>query len=122
MGYLVEETKTTPHIKIEQGNIIIKGRSIPEDAFQFYDPVMVACEEYVNDPPKNTNIIIHLDYVNSGSKKYLTNILTVFETSYLKGFNYHIDWRYDSDDEAMLDLGTDLKGIMKIPLDIHAMG
>jgi len=118
MGYQVKETKTTPYINIEKGNVTIKGRSIPEDAFQFYDPVMKACEEYIADPPENTHIIIHLDYVNSGSKKYLTNILTLFENSYLKGSSYKIAWRYDSDDEAMLDLGIDLKGIIKIPIEI----
>jgi hypothetical protein len=121
MGFTVEKSKTTPSIKIEKGNIIIKGRSIPEDSFQFYDPVINACDEYASDPPKQTNIIIHLDYVNSGSKKYLTNILTIFENSYLKGFNYKITWRYDSDDEAMFDLGVDLKGIIKIPIEIMAI-
>ena len=120
MGFLVEETKTTPYIKIEKGLITIKGRSIPEDSFNFYDPVMKACDEYVSDPPKLTEIAIHLDYVNSGSKKYLTNILTVFETNYLKGFHYNIVWKYDSDDEAMFDLGIDLKGIIKIPIEIKA--
>ena len=120
MGFLVEETKNTPQIKIEKGKIIIKGRSIPEDSFQFYDPVLKACEEYVSNPPVKTDIIIHLDYVNSGSKKYLTNILTIFENSYLEGSNYSIAWRYDSDDEAMLDLGIDLKGIIKIPIEIIA--
>jgi len=120
MGFIVEETKTTPYIKIEKGNIIIKGRSIPEDSYMFYDPVMKACDEYTSDPPKETEIIIHLDYVNSGSKKYLTNILTAFETSYLKGATYAIIWRYDSDDEAMFDLGIDLKGIIKIPIEIVA--
>ncbi|MBL7110314.1 MAG: DUF1987 domain-containing protein [Bacteroidales bacterium] len=122
MWFLVEETKNTPYIKIEKGNVTIKGRSIPEDSFQFYDPVMKACDQYVSDPPKQTEITVHLDYVNSGSKKYLTNILTVFETSYLKGFNYNIAWRYDSDDEAMYDLGIDLKGIIKIPIEIIAIG
>ncbi len=118
MGYLVAETKTTPYIKIENGIITIKGRSIPEDSFQFYDPVMKACDEYILDPPKQTEINVHLDYVNSGSKKYLTNILTVLESSYLKGFNYKITWRFDADDEAMYDLGIDLKSIIKIPIEI----
>jgi hypothetical protein len=118
MGLLIEETKTTPFISIEKGKIIIKGRSIPEDSFEFYEPVLKACTEYIQNPPQDTEINIHLDYVNSGSKKFLTNILSVFEGSYLQGNNYQIKWYYDVDDESIHDLGNDLKGIIKIPFQI----
>jgi hypothetical protein len=118
MGFLIEETKNTPFISIEKGKIRIKGRSIPEDSFEFYEPVLNACNEYVQNPPQNTEISIHLDYVNSGSKKFLTNILSLFEGSYLQGNNYKIQWYYDIDDESMHDLGNDLKAIIKIPFRI----
>ena len=120
MAFTVKETKTTPLIEIDKGVVTIKGRSIPEDAFEFYEPVLEACKEYVRNPPKHTEITVELDYVNSGSKKYLTNILTVFEQSYLEVSGYNISWCYDEDDEAMLDLGNDLKGILKIPLEVKA--
>ena len=120
MAFQVEETRTTPHVYIDQGQVTIKGRSIPEDAFAFFEPVVDACREYIEKPAKHTIVSIHLEYVNSGSKKYLTNILNVLEKSYLDGNGYEIIWTYDSDDEAMLDLGNDLKGIIKIPISIKA--
>ena len=120
MAFTVKETRTTPFVQVDKGEIIIKGRSIPEDAFEFFEPVLDACKEYTEKPAKHTVINIHLDYVNSGSKKYLTNILTVFEKNYLEGNGYEVNWSYDIDDEAMLDLGHDLKGIIKIPLAIVA--
>jgi hypothetical protein len=120
MAFQVEETRTTPMILIDQGVITIKGRSIPEDAFEFFEPVVEVCKNYVEKPAKHTVVKIHLDYINSGSKKYLTNILTVLEASYLDGNGYEISWIYDYDDEAMLDLGNDLKGIIKIPMSITA--
>ena len=118
MAFTVKETRTTPFVQVGKGEIIIKGRSIPEDAFEFFEPVLDACKEYVEKPAKHTVINIHLDYVNSGSKKYLTNILTVFEKNYLEGNGYEVKWSHDVDDEAMLDLGYDLKGIIKIPMEI----
>ncbi len=120
MAFQVEETRTTPFISIDQGEITIKGRSIPEDSFEFYEPILEACREYVKKPARRTVVNIHLEYVNSGSKKYLTNMLTVLEQSYLDGNGYEVSWTYDSDDEAMLDLGNDLKGIIKIPINIQA--
>ena len=118
MAFIVKETRTTPFIKVDAGEIIIKGRSIPEDALEFYEPVLDACRDYVKKPAELTVIDIHLDYVNSGLKKYLTNVLTIMEQSYLEGNSYEVNWIYDIDDEAMLDLGYDLKGIIKIPLKI----
>ena len=107
-------------VLIDLGEIIIKGRSIPEDAFEFFEPVVEACRNYVEKPAGHTVVQIHLDYINSGSKKYLTNIFTILEKSYLDGNGYEIIWTYDHDDEAMLDLGNDLKGIIKIPMSIKA--
>jgi len=118
MAFTVKETRTTPFIQIDKGEIIITGRSIPDDAFEFFEPVLDASKKYVENPARHTVINIHLDYVNSGSKKYLTNILTVFEKNYLEGNGYEVNWSYDEDDEAMLDLGHDLKSIIKIPLTI----
>ena len=118
MSFLVEETKITPFISIEKGKVMIKGRSIPEDSFEFYEPVIKACQDYVLNPAPNTEINIYLDYVNSGSKKFLTNILSVFEGSYLQGNNYNISWYYDIDDESIHDLGNDLKSIIKIPFQV----
>jgi hypothetical protein len=120
MSFHVIETKTTPAVIIEQGEISIKGRSIPEDSFEFYEPVIEACEKYVLKPAKHTAVNIHLEYVNSGSKKFLTNMLTILEESYLDGNGYDITWTYESDDEAMHDLGKDIKGIIKIPISIKA--
>ena len=121
MNLHIKETKTTPAITIETGKIMIKGRSIPEDSAGFYNPVLEVCEQYVSAPPAHTDIDIHLDYVNSGSKKYLTNMLSIIERSYLQGVSYEITWHYDEDDEAILDLGNDLKSIMKIPITLSGI-
>ena len=116
--FRIEDTKTTPLVDIQPGKILIKGRSIPEDSAAFYNPVLEACKEYAGSPGPDTEILIHLDYVNSGSKKFLTNILTIFEKSYLDGHVYKIRWKFDEDDEAMHDLGTDLQSIIQIPLEL----
>jgi hypothetical protein len=120
MAFLVNETKTTPFVLIDSGEITIKGRSIPEDAFDFYEPVLEACRNYIQKPAKHTQVTVQLEYINSGSKKYLTNLFNILEKSYLEGYGYEIIWIHDVDDEALLDLGNDLKGIIKIPITIKS--
>ena len=119
MAFHVKETRTTPLVQIDLGEIIIKGRSIPEDSFEFYEPIVDACRAYVLKPEKHTKVSVHLEYVNSGSKKYLMNIFTILEKSYLEGNGYEIIWFYDIDDESILDLGNDLKSIVKVPISIE---
>jgi hypothetical protein len=115
---IIEGTKTTPSIRIEKGLIEIKGRSIPEDAFDFYSPILNNIQS--NQPFTNgkTEIRLHLEYINSGSKKFVSNILGVLNDMYLQGKDMIIYWYYDYDDDSMLDLGNDFRSLIEIPFHV----
>ncbi len=121
MKLSINPTKNTPAINICPGKVHINGRSIPEDAFEFFDPVIRKIHEYLAEHTGETSIFIHLDYVNSGSKKYLTTILSIFEKAYQEGKKITVEWLYDPEDEAMHDLGKDLSAIIHVPFDIKAI-
>jgi hypothetical protein len=114
----IEGTRSTPSVLIEPGIIEVKGRSIPEDSFEFYNPVLNAIHDYFNNNELKTEIHFHLEYINSGSKKFITNILSVSNDFYQKGRNINIQWHYDSDDESMQELGNDLRGMLQIPFHL----
>ncbi len=111
----IEGTRSTPSVHIEPGKIEIKGRSIPEDSFDFYNPVVSAIKDYFEAKEQNTQVDFHLEYINSGSKKFITNILHYCDQCYLNGKNIKINWYYDSDDESIQELGNDLRTMIKIP-------
>jgi hypothetical protein len=114
----IEGTKNTPGIHITEGIFEIKGRSIPEDAFDFYSPLLHEVQSYMENPNKKTELIFHLEYINSGSKKYITNILARFNDFYLNGHEVVIYWHFDYDDESMQELGNDLRSMIQIPFHI----
>ncbi len=118
----IEGTRTTPSVHIERGKIEIRGRSIPEDAFDFYNPVLHAVEEYFNTEEGTTELHFHLEYINSGSKKFITTILGAVNRYYQKGRNIVIRWYYDSDDESILELGNDLRVMIQIPFHMISVG
>jgi len=118
----IEGTRTTPFVHFEPGKIEIKGRSIPEDSFEFYNPVLHAVDEYFKSGDARTEIHFHLEYINSGSKKFITNILGNCNKHFLNGRNIVIQWFYDSDDESMQELGIDLKVMIQIPFNMFAVG
>jgi hypothetical protein len=111
----IEGTRSTPSVSIEPGTIEVKGRSIPEDSFEFYNPVMNAIQDYFSSNELKTEMRFHLEYINSGSKKFITSILGICNEYYKKGRNIVIQWQYDFDDESMQELGNDLRVMLEIP-------
>lgn len=114
----IEGTSSTPSIHIEPGRIQIKGRSIPEDSFAFYKPVLQAIHEYFKNTEVKTEMLFHLEYINSGSKKFISNILGICNDYYQKGRDITIQWNYDFDDESMEELGNDLRVVLQIPFNL----
>jgi len=116
---IIEATHATPAITIDPGLIKIIGRSIPEDSAEFYEPVILAIRDYFKLTIEKTEIYIHLEYINSGSKKFLTTLLGICNEAFANGHNLSIIWNYDYDDESMQELGNDLKTMWKVPFEIR---
>jgi len=114
----IEGTRSTPYVIIEPGKIEIKGRSIPEDCFEFYNPVFNAIQDYYSNNSTKTEMHFHLEYINSGSKKFITNILALCNEFYQKGQDIMVRWYFDSDDESIEELGNDLRTMLQIPFHL----
>ncbi len=114
----ISGTGVTPSIQIKEGEIQIKGRSIPEDDFGFYEPVIQSVRDYLSKYRKGITLVIMLDYVNSGSRKYLVNMLHLLEEYHDEGIPVAIKWHYDVDDESIHDLGLDVRSLIRIPVEL----
>jgi hypothetical protein len=117
----IEGSRSTPSIHIEPGRIDIKGRSIPEDCFEFYNPCIHAIMDYFNNNELKTEMHFHLEYINSGSKKFITNILATCNEYYKNGKDIIIEWHFDADDESMQELGNDLRNMLQLPFHLNAV-
>ncbi len=118
----IEGTRTTPSIQIKPGRIEIRGRSIPEDSFEFYNPITHAIQDYFKKNHDKTEMHFHLEYINSGSKKFITTILIDCNDLYQSGNNISVQWHYDADDEAIEELGNDLRTMLQIPFHLIKVG
>jgi hypothetical protein len=113
----VDETKGTPKVEFHpHGLMILTGRSLPEDPFTFYNPLiewamLCRCE--------NVTIQLRLDYLNTSSAKQIYTILwTISENIYVK--KALVEWYYDEDDEDAFETGKEFESIVKIPFTFHA--
>ena len=63
---VIEGTPKTPVVNFNSnaGVLEIKGRSIPENAIEFYKPLIEWIESYGSGPKETTNVNIQLEYFN----------------------------------------------------------
>ena len=114
IDYIVEGNHQTPEVKFrKEGELKLSGRSIPDDADIFYNPVIDWVSEYVKEAPYHTSFIIDLDYLNINSSKKILDILYHLHTLVDNGKKPEVIWFY-SDDE-MLEIGQDYDMLLNIP-------
>ena len=117
---IIENTNKTPKVFFNalNGKMELAGRSIPENSFQFYEPLLQWIDEYAKSPQDQTSFTFKLDYFNTSSSMYILGILKKLEKMYIDGKNIKVFWYYDAEDEDMLQTGEDLRQIVKIPIEM----
>lgn len=113
-------TKESPEVSFdrEAGQFHIGGRSLPEDAVQFYQPVIAWMKEYTANPLEVTELITHFEYFNSSSIKQMLVLFKSLEVLLDSGKTAKIIWKYDEDDDLMEIKGKEFKRMLKIPFEL----
>lgn len=112
-----EGTQKTPSIEFDAkvGKIEIKGRSIPENSIEFYNPLIAWLEEYSGNAKPTTEVNIQLEYFNTSSSKCILDVFKKLEVVAKAGSDVNVNWFYEEDDEDMLEAGEDYQSIIKLP-------
>ena len=105
---IIDSTKETPQIHFDPKNNIfeISNRSLPEDADDFYKPVLSWLENYSKKPNTKTNFTFKFEYFNTASARYITKIINILDEISDKN-NVNIYWYYRDIDEDMLSMGEE---------------
>lgn len=117
---VIEKTVKTPYVNFDPQSGILKiiGRSIPENPEEFYNKLFDWVNEYFKKPQEETLVNIQLEYINSGSSKFILEFFQLFQDSKSKGINCKINWYYEEDDEAVLELGKHYQSIIDVPFKL----
>jgi len=115
-----ESLKNCPGIVyfIDNNTLEISGRSIPENP----ELIFKRLNEWITVHfQKNKSLLVNivLEYINSGSSKYLYEILKKLADYGQSGKDVTLKWLYEEDDEAMLELGEHYRDTAGIPLHIE---
>ena len=73
----IEPTAKTPQIDLNYpaGELILSGKSIPENAALVYEEVLKWVTEYIKNPRLTTNLRLNLEYFNTSSAIWLAKIV-----------------------------------------------
>jgi len=105
----IDETQYTPKISLdaENGIIELRGKSYPENTFEFYQPVMEWLEEYFESQAKEKTVVnMEIIYFNSSSSKLFFDFFDLLDEA-KDEHEIEINWIYDEENENALEAGED---------------
>jgi hypothetical protein len=72
-----EGTSKTPQVDFNHhsGDLILSGRSIPENAAKIYEPLLLWINEYIKSPRKVTNFRLNMEYFNSATTIWVAKLV-----------------------------------------------
>ena len=118
----IEASEDTPKIYFEPeiGIYLIEGKSLPENAVDFYQPVFDWAEKFFNSPDIPGEVVIYfkLDYFNTASSKQIAKLFRIIENS-VASENVTIKWFYDEEDTDMLKAGNRYNKLMNIRFEFE---
>ena len=111
----LEGTEDTPKVILDKGSgtFEISGRSLPEDAADFFQPILEWIGIYAGDANPSTIFQFKLEYFNTASSKLILDVLSDLED--IEGMS--IVWYYDEDDEDMQEAGEEFSELVEIPFE-----
>tara|TARA_B100001093_G_C26854371_1_gene1026697 strand:- start:2662 stop:3036 length:375 start_codon:yes stop_codon:yes gene_type:complete len=113
----LEGSAKTPVVEFtSNGELLLKGRSIPENSIEFYKPLIEWIDNYGQQVKDSTVLSVQLEYFNTSSSKCILDVFKKLES--LSGSEVSVKWYYEEDDEDMLEAGEDYEAIIDLPFEM----
>ncbi len=110
----IESTNRTPFVNLSPtGKFKIRGRSIHENPSKFFDPIMEWMMQYTENPGDPTVFDIELEYFNSGSQRYILDILWLLIEK-LNNKKLIVNWYYEDGDDDLLERGQYYESVLNM--------
>ena len=114
----IERTAKTPQVDFNQltGDLILFGRSIPENAAKVYEPLLAWIIDYIESPRQTTNLRLNLEYFNTSSSIWLAKMVNALSKINKDDCVFFIHLYFDIEDFESMDM-EELKNIVGLLVD-----
>jgi hypothetical protein len=115
----IEPTAKTPQIDLNcvNGELILSGRSIPENAAELYGSILSWIHEYIENPRHITNLRLNLEYFNTSSSIWLAKIVKSLSTIKNSDYTVMIHLYFNIDEYNNMD-SEDIRDALSPIIDI----
>jgi hypothetical protein len=109
----IEKTAKTPQVDFNQltGELILFGKSIPENAAKVYEPLLAWINDYIKSPRHTTNLRLNLEYFNTSSSIWLAKMVNALSKISEDDYVLFIHLYFDIEDFESMDM-EELKNIV----------
>lgn len=115
---IIEATEDTPlvYFSPEESKFLIEKSSLPENAVEYYSPIIDWLKQYSQSPNPITVFDFSLDYLNTASSKQIFEVIMMIN-KIAGASDVTLRWHYDSIDEDMLGLGKRFSHLVKVKFE-----
>ena len=120
----IEPTSVTPRVdfRADTGMMTISGDSYPENAFEFFEPLIAWIHGFIRDQTGPVRLDVTLSYLNTSSIKCLVDILEMLEEAYRNGRSVRVYWFYEPENDRALDMAEEFKEDITFPFTVVPLG
>jgi hypothetical protein len=108
----IKATKYTPEIVFdcENDKFEIRGESYPENIAEFYAPVFVWIEKYLQElDDREVTVNMELIYFNSSSSKIFLDFFELLDEAAKNEKKITVNWIYEADDDDTREFGEEFQ-------------
>jgi hypothetical protein len=110
----IEGTNRTPFVSLHpSGKFKIRGRSIHENPSKFFDPLVEWVKLFLTIRQDKIIFDIELEYFNSGSTRYILEILRLIRES-IEENGLIVNWYFEDGDDDLLERGQYYESILNL--------
>lgn len=123
VNLFIEPTHKTPQVDLNYiaGEMILSGRSIPENAAILYEKIINWATLYSANPRQTTNLRLNLEYFNTASSIWLAKLVRILsrinkpEATFMIHIYYGIEEFENTETEDLKDTLSPIIDLIGIP-------
>ena len=112
---IIEIKETSKSLKvygnIAEGTLLLSGKSLPENAREFFTPVLEWIDTLSASVPQKFQVDLDIEYYNTSTSSIIYKILNKLKQE-SKNREVQIVWHFEEDDLEMEEVGIDLQEII----------
>jgi hypothetical protein len=122
MLYEQQATGTTPLVRfdIDKNSFLIEGRSLAENAMEFYGAAIDWLDENLQNRKTNATVVVKLDYCNTSSFLGMSQLLQKLKQLNSNGSSFTVKWIYEKGDEDWLEDGRNFQEAVDLPFEFES--